>query len=631
MANLRTKGKSTIVWILMGLLILGLGGFGVTSFTGGSSKIGSVGDTDITANDYARALQTQLNNLSQQTGQPFTMTQAEAIGLPGAVQAQLLTAAVLEEQTHRMGISVGDEQIAKAIAEAPAFQGPNGDFDRVAYSQVLQRQGMTEAEFETQIRTDEARRLLQRAVTEGISVPQVMLDRLSGWRLEKRDFTWRELTEEDLQTAVAEPDEETLKSWHTANSDRFTAPETRKLTYAWLTPEMMKDEVELDEDALRAAYEQNIDKYRQPERRLVGRLVFPSQEEAQAAKERLESGEASFRQIVEGRGLTLEDIDLGEVTQEELGAAGETVFATDQNGVVGPVGTDLGPALFSVNAILDPVDIPFEEAREELGAEAALDRAGRMISDRSGEYEDLLASGATLEEAAEETPMELGTLEWSDETEASEGSIAGYPGFRQSAEEVVEGDFPRIERLEDGGIFALRLDEIVPPSLIPFEDVRDQVAEDWRKAEVHRLLLARADETRLALTTEVKPVGDPAGTTPDLSEARQEEWTPETGITRDGWIEALPQPVIEEAFNIAKPGEYKVADVDGRVFLLQLDAVHEADLNGKDAMRIKETLRESVGESIQRDVFDAYTQAVRKELNIEINQSAINAVNSQMR
>ena len=47
MSSLRTKGKSTIVWILMGLLLLGLGGFGVTSFTGGSSEIGAVGEVQI--------------------------------------------------------------------------------------------------------------------------------------------------------------------------------------------------------------------------------------------------------------------------------------------------------------------------------------------------------------------------------------------------------------------------------------------------------------------------------------------------------------------------------------------------------------------------------------------------------
>ena len=53
---MRGKGKSTIVWLLMGMLILGLGGFGVTNFSGGSADIGAVGEVEISANDYARTL-----------------------------------------------------------------------------------------------------------------------------------------------------------------------------------------------------------------------------------------------------------------------------------------------------------------------------------------------------------------------------------------------------------------------------------------------------------------------------------------------------------------------------------------------------------------------------------------------
>lgn len=80
MSQLRTKGKSTIVWILMGLMVLGLGGFGITSFSGGTTEIGSVGDTKITADDYARALQSEMRAFSQQTGQQITMQQAQQMG-----------------------------------------------------------------------------------------------------------------------------------------------------------------------------------------------------------------------------------------------------------------------------------------------------------------------------------------------------------------------------------------------------------------------------------------------------------------------------------------------------------------------------------------------------------------------
>src|SRR5690606_9624719 len=180
------------------------------------------------------------------------------------------------------------------------------------------------------------------------------------------------------------------------------------------------------------------------------------------------------------------------------GAAGPAVFALDQPGVAGPASSDLGPALFSMNAILEPLNIPFEQARTDLRLEAAIDRARRQIEERSGEFADLLAGGATLEDMAKETPMKLGQIDWSTGAEADPNGIDAYPEFRQRAAELTEKDFPELFETEDGGVFALRLDKIEPPALIPFDEVRERVAEDWTRNEIHRQLLALAEEQRVA-------------------------------------------------------------------------------------------------------------------------------------
>ncbi len=616
MKNLRTHGKSTIVWVLMGLMVLGLGGFGVTSFSGGSTAIGSVGDTTITADDYARALRNQMNAYQQQTGQPISMAQAQAIGLPQAVQSQLVTAAALEEQARRIGVAVGDEKVRQTIAEAPAFRGPTGAFDRAAYAEVLRRENLTEAEFEREVRLDEARLLIQRAVAGGVSAPEPAVETTAKWILERRDVSWRELTADMLPAPIAQPDEETLRAWHSANADRFTAPELRKITYVWLTPEILAPEVQLDEAALRAAYDERIDEFQRPERRLVSRLVFPTAEEAQAAKAQIDAGTAPFESFVIQRGLQPEDAELGEVSQADLGAAGEAVFAPDQPGVVGPVQTDLGPALFAVHAILDPVNIPFEDAQDDLRAEAAVDRAARIIEDRMAEYEDLLAGGATLEQVAEETELELGAIDWSADAAPAEGSIAGYQAFRDRAAEISEADFPELATLDDGGVFALRLDQVVPPTLHPFEEVRAEVEADWRRAETQRQLLALAEEQRLSPAV---PAGQPAP-----------QWTEVEDITRDGWIEGAPAQAVSRAFAITEPGGIEILDADNRVILLRLDAIDEADLAAEDAQRITDAVKDRLAQTLQSDIFDYYARAVQREAGITLDQSAINAINAQV-
>ncbi|WP_265502535.1 peptidylprolyl isomerase [Paracoccus beibuensis] len=644
MSQLRTKGKSSIVWILMGLMVLGLGGFGVTSFSGGTSEVASVGETSISADDYARSLQQEMRAFSQQAGQQITMQQAQQMGLPQAVQARLIAAAALAEQARRIGVSVGDAQVAQTIMQADAFSGPNGSFDRTAYGEILRRERLTEAEFEADVRADEARLLLQRAVAGGVQTPEPMVDLTTRWLLETRDFSWRELTEDDLPAPVAEPDEDTLRAWHEANGDRFTAPEKRRISYAWATPNMLSSDVQLDEAALRAVYDQNIAEFQQPERRLVSRLVFPDAEGAQAARAQIDAGEKPFEAVVIERGLTPEDVDLGEVTAADLGAAASEVFALEQPGVVGPIQTDLGPALFSVNAILDPVDVSFEEARDDLRAEAALSAASRMIQDRAADYEDLLAGGATLEDLAGETELELGQIDWTAEGTPTEGGIEGYEAFRERAAEIQTSDFPQLFELADGGVFALRLDETVPPTLMPFESVRDDVLADWRKAEVQRQLLALAAEQRVAAVAETAPVPEvstagangtvanpgrqPAAPQPVV--APEQQWTTEEDLSRSDWMDGLPPQLLSQAFELSEPGEVDVVDAGDRVFVLRLDAINDADLETENAGPIRQAVQARLDQSIQADIFDYYTRHIQRGAELQLNQQAINAINAQV-
>ena len=630
MSQLRTKGKSTVVWILLGLMVLGLGGFGVTSFSGGTTEVGSVGDTKITADEYARALQNEMRNLSQQTGQQITMAQAQQMGLPAMVQGQLIGAAALAEQARRIGVSVGDEKVAETIMQAGAFQGPNGRFDRTAYSEILRRERLTEADFEATVRDDESRLILQRAIAGGVEAPTPMVDQTARWLLQTRDFAWHELTADDLAEPIADPDEATLKAWHEANGDRFTAPETRKISYAWINPDMLSSEVEVDEEALRAVYDRNIEQFQRPERRMVGRLVFPTEADAQAARDQIDAGEKPFESFVIDRGLSLDDIDLGEVTRQDLGQAADTVFAAEQPGVVGPVQTDLGPALFSVNAILDPVDIPFEEARDDLRGEAALSRAARQIQDRAPDYEDLLAGGATLEELAEETELELGQVDWTAEGNPEEGSIAGYEGFRERAADITASDFPQLFELADGGVFAMRLDEIVPPTLKPFDAVRDEVLADWKQAELQRRLLDLAAEQRLAAVAQTSPGADAEPQAEAVEEPAAVDWTTETGMSRSDYMRGLPPEILSQAFAMAEPGDVGVVDAGDRVFVLRLDQISDADLSTEDATQIVDSVKSRLDQSLQGDIFDYYARHVQRNSKVQIDQQAINAINAQV-
>ena len=410
---------------------------------------------------------------------------------------------------------------------------------------------------------------------------------------------------------------------------------------------MLESKVELDEQALRDLYQDRIDEFEQPERRMVERLVFPTMAAAEEAKARLDRGELTFEQLAGERGLALSDIDLGEVAEADLDAAGAAVFALEQPGVAGPAASDLGPALFSMNAILEPVNIPFEQARDDLRVEAALDRARRQIEDQSDEFADLLAGGATLEDMTKESPMQFGQIDWSAGLEAEPESIAAYPEFRERAAAVTERDFPELADLGDGGVFAMRLDKIEPPALIPFAEVRDRVAEDWLQNETHRQLLALAEERHVAAEAAAEaaieavpaastdPVAQaagalkPAAPTAPAAEAPAAPAQVATGLTRGGFINGVPQELVAQAFEITEPDRMQVVDADNRVFLVTLDAIHPAASDDDEARQVRDGIDARLTDAMRQDVFDYFTRALQAQAGVTVNQTAVDAVNAQ--
>ncbi|MDO6730467.1 SurA N-terminal domain-containing protein [Marinovum sp. 2_MG-2023] len=609
------KGKSiskTLVWILMGLLFVGLAGFGATNLSGTIRTVGSVGDHPISVDDYARALQQDINSFQAQTGQPLSFQQAQALGLPQQVLSRLITTAAFDNEAEDLGISAGDDTVARELMQITAFQGPGGAFDRETYRFALDNAGLNESEFEEDLRRETARALLQAAVVAGNKMPTTYTETLLGFVGETRDFSWAILDPsfltEDLPTAT----DADLAAFHEENIAAYTLPESRDITYAWLTPAMLFDTVEIDEASLRSAYDEQTERFNQPERRLVERLVMPDSEAADAAIARITAGETTFEDEVTSRELALADVDMGDVTRGDLGDAADAIFAAEVDAVVGPLPSDFGPALYRINGILPAQETSFDDATPILREELAQDRARRVIEAQVTDIDDLLAGGATLEELAAETDMQLGQIDW---TENSDTDIAGYDTFRDAAAAVADGDYPEVAELGDGGIFALRLNAVKPPQEQPLADVQDQVEQDWISAETETRLLARA--TELAAEIGEGKTFAAVGLTADQ----------QTGQTRNGFLPGLPANTLTQVFALDAPGTLTLP-FNGNAVVLRLDAIHAPDMTSAENATILDALASQVSNGISNDLFQALSQDIQSRVGINIDQQALNAVHA---
>ena len=609
------KTKNFFVWIILGLLFVGLMGFGATGLTGNIRSVGDVGDKSLSAQRYFQELQTQINIRSAQERRAISFPEAEAARLPSRALQIVIAERSLDNEAAQLGLSVGDGIINTQVLSDPSFRGTDGAFDPEVYREALPR-GVSEKDYETGLREGAARALVQGAVYTGIPDPAAFGDVIAKFTREGRSFTWAPLTAADVDITLPEPSDEDLVAHYDANAEVYTSLETRVLRYVWLTPEMIQDDMPVDEDELRAEYDLRIEEFVQPERRLIERLVFSDEAAAQAALDAINADETSFPELVAERGLTLDDVNAGDVSLAEMGDAGPAIFASQNGDVTGPFASSLGPTLYRMNAVLAARNITFEDALPELREDQSAARARRVIEDQIEPITNLMSGGASLEQVAEQTDMVLGELDF---TEVVTDGIAAYAAFREIAETQDVAAFAQLADLDDGGLFALEVVEIRAPALIPLDDIRMDVVAGWEAQETSAAIIAAAEAKQAQLNETVSDF-----TALDLDAVQ------ENAITRRGFINGAPTDFIIRVFEM-EIGEVRVLPNDGNAIIVRLDNITPADETDGAYTAEAAAVAETAGEGIAQDIYELYSRAVQVRTDVNINEQALNAVHSNFR
>jgi peptidyl-prolyl cis-trans isomerase D len=365
---------------------------------------------------------------------------------------------------------------------------------------------------------------------------------------------------------------------------------------------------------IKAAYDAASDTFNIPEKRLVERLVYPSEDDAKAAKAKLDAG-TPFEDLVKARGLELMDIDMGDVTQAELGAAGKDVFAMTEPGVVGPLATDLGPALFRMNTILPAQITTFEQAHDKLKGDLQLAAAANAIADTFEPINDLLAGGATVAETAKDQHMTEGPTDYAKGADDND-PVTLDAEFAKAVEAIEPGDFAQAITLSDGSVMVLQVSETVPPTPVPFDKAREKIAAAYHAETLAKALTDLADSQLAAAKSGTRL--EALGIIDTVASA-----------TRSAKLSAIPADVLAMAFSV-KAGEIAKVDANGTVALVRLDRVTPAEFASDAAKAEMEKLSTQAAQSTAQDAYDLFSTAMTTQGGLTIDQAAINAVQARM-
>jgi peptidyl-prolyl cis-trans isomerase D len=618
---IRSRGASLIVKGLFAVLIATFVVWGIGDIfrLHGSQQpiVATVGGEEITAQDLQDALQPALERLSAQLGKTFDLKQAKRFGIVDAVLAQLIDRALADRETERLRLDVSDDVIRGAIFGDPSFRTSNGAFDRTLFNEVLARNNLTEDQFVDRLRHDIPRLDLYRAITAGVMAPQPLLDLIYRYQNEKRIAEIVPLPAADAGD-VGTPSAAELEKFYEAHQGLFRAPEYRGFTVASLTPDDIAKEFKISDAQLKQQYEESRGDFVVPERRQVEQILAPSAAKAKAAEAALAAGKTWKEVATTIAGQDPGTIDLGLVKPQDLPKPlSEAAFALPQGKPSRPIESPLGWHILRVTKIVPPTTESFAEAKPKLALAAAKSAAADRIETIGNHVDDALAGGAGLGATAKKFGLKTTVIAAADEHGMNPG---GKPVSLPIASNRVlqlafaadAGQVSRVYHTDDGGIFVIRVDKIMPPHVRPLAEVKAQAIAAWQAdarrkkiaAEAKALLAAVKSGTPLAAAATKK--GLKATTSPPL-------------LRRADGDTGVPPPLVAKLFAVRPGAAVTIEDASG-AYVAQLEKV-EIPKAPKPADTA--SLSDETNTALKADLAAEFTAALRRQYPVEIDHDTL--------
>ncbi len=622
--GLRNAGQTwvgkAIVFVLFSFLIVSFAIWGINDIFRGAPRttVATVGNAEISAETFRNAYQGDLQQIMRRTRQTITPAQARAFGLDQQVLSRLVTEAVLDQTTSELGLSVSDQLLARSVTEDPRFQGTGG-FERPRLEYYLSERGQNEGAFLRDQRGVVARTQLAEAISGALPVPLAAREAVHRYGAERRSASYFVLPTTAV-TEVPTPTDEELKAFYDERKATFRSPEYRAVNVIAVDPaSLAKPEAVSDADA-RQRYEQlKAARFGSPERRTIQQIVFPTLQEAEAAFNRIKEG-ATFEAVAAERNLDPKDLELGTFAKPELvdPAVAEAAFALEQGAVSGPVQGRFGNVLLRVTAIEPERVKPFEEVAGEVRLELAQERAREGISDLHDQIEDLRASARPLADVAKEKGLDLVAVPAVDRQgrDKAGNPVENLPE-RDTLLPAVFGSDVGVDneplRTRAGGYVWYEVTGIEPSRDKSFEEVRDEVATQWRADQVSRRLADRARELveRIEKGETVEAVAAEAGV----------EAKTATDLARRTSQGELSTEVVNRIFAVpvGKSASAEAGDGSRVVFKVTAATVPPYVTTTQEAASVEDQLRNL----FQDDLTAQYVAQARTGLGVAIDQQAV--------
>ena len=504
---MKSKINKFFAWIIVLLLVLGLAGFGLQDVLSrwGTSKLATVGEVEISTEEFGQSFIREINYISQNIGKNLTIEEAKSFGLHLQVVERLINRSLLDQLLIDLKISVGDVLLLKNLKTNPNFKNAEGNFDRKKYNDYLSKINLSENEFEKILRNDLSRRLFTQILDPNFNHNQNIVKTIAGYIGEEREVKLYKLNY-DTNTSLQDFNKDEVRKFYENNKNNYSSKSMRKYSVLNLNQSQFLNEIEITEEEIQNIYEERKQNFTQPEFRELSRIIFQTSDLANEALNKILSNEKTFEQIGKDLNLNRKEINFGTYSKIDLDdELSDFIFDTKikKNSIVGPINGELGFELYKVNKIIPEFVLGEEKAKSQIINEIQLENSLNKLSEMIPEVEDMIASGETLEEIARKYQMNIENIEISKGDELPKKyrnkNLKTY--FDEAS-----NDNSDLLQIEDNTFISIRLDEEIEPMIPSFEKIYDQLLDDYKISQILELMEKDLNEviTKYTLDEAVK-------------------------------------------------------------------------------------------------------------------------------
>ena len=486
---MKSKINKFFAWIIVLLLVLGLAGFGLQDVLSrwGTSKLATVGEVEISTEEFGQSFIREVNYISQNIGKNLTIEEAKSFGLHLQVVERLINRSLLDQLLIDLKISVGDVLLLKNLKTNPNFKNAEGNFDRKKYNDYLSKINLSENEFEKILRNDLSRGLFTQILDPNFNHNQNIVKTIAGYIGEEREVKLYKLNY-DTNTSLQDFNKDEVRKFYENNKNNYSSKSIRKYSVLNINQSEFLNEIEITEEEIQKIYEERKQNFTQPELRELSRIIFQTSDLANEALNKILSNEKTFEQIGKDLNLNRKEINFGTYSKIDLDyELSDFIFDAKikKNSIVGPINGELGFELYKVNKIIPEFVLGEEKAKSQIINEIQLENSLNKLSEMIPEVEDMIASGETLEEIARKYQMNIENIEISKGDELPKKyrnkNLKTY--FNEAS-----NDNSDLLQIEDNTFISIRLDKEIEPIIPSFEKIYDQLLDDYKISQILELM-----------------------------------------------------------------------------------------------------------------------------------------------